>query len=53
MKGVDESNPPAIPLFEKRKYRFPTEFTTITPLLCKDSETLPGIYYYCHNHHDI
>ena len=49
MKGVDESNPPAIPLFEKWKYRFPADFTLITPLLCKESDGIllssPWLHY--------
>jgi len=49
MKGVDLLNPPAIPLFEKQKYKLPTENT---PVLYKEFEaykeleTISGIYYY-------
>ena len=46
MKNVTELNPPAIPMFDKQKYKlFPTSKGTL--LLHKELEALPGIFYYC------
>jgi hypothetical protein len=53
MKNVTESNPPAIPMFDKQKYKlFPTSKDTLLlhkeleelPLLHKELEALPGIF---------
>jgi hypothetical protein len=44
MKNVTELNPPAIPMFDKRKYKLIPDISKDTSLLHKEPEVLPGIF---------
>lgn len=44
MKDVTELIPPAIPMFDKRKYKLIPDVSKDTLLLHKELEALPGIF---------